>query len=63
MSEKITVKLSGANGNIFSLLGIASKAMKRAGQRVEAQLMGQEVLQQHSYDEALQTIMKYVDVT
>lgn len=60
--EKVTVQLTGQDGNIFNLLGIATGAMNRAGQREEAKKLTEEVWETGSYDEAIQTIMKYVNV-
>lgn len=60
---KIKVKLSGTDGNVFALMGRVSAAMKKNGQVEEAKQMANEVMQCHSYDEALQTFMKYVDVS
>ena len=60
--KKPKVKLSGQNGNIFNLLGIATKALRKAGKEVEANKMLKEAVESHSYDEAIQVIMKYVEV-
>lgn len=62
MAERITVKLIGENGNIFNLMGIASKALKRAGQGDKAREMQAEVTNCISYESALDVITKYVDV-
>lgn len=60
--KKPVCKLIGQDGNIFNLLGIASRTLKRAGMREEAEKMGKEALNTTSYDEALSVIMKYVEV-
>ena len=60
--EKPTVKLIGENGNIFNLVGIASNALKRNNQTENAKKMKKEIFSCGSYDEALQTIMKYCEV-
>ncbi len=62
VDEKPVAKLLGADGNIFNLVGIASKALKRAGQIEEAEEMQRKVMNAGSYDEALQIIMKYCEV-
>lgn len=62
MVEKPIAKLVGADGNIFNLVGIASRALKRAGQAKEAEEMCNKILQSGSYDEALQIIMQYCEV-
>lgn len=60
-TNKPTAKLIGADGNVFNLIGIASKALKRAGLRDQATEMSQRVFNCGSYDEALQIIQEYVD--
>lgn len=61
-SVKPKAKLLGADGNIFNLMGIASRALKNAGLKDEATKMCKEVMSCGSYDEALATIMEYVEV-
>jgi hypothetical protein len=62
--EKPECQLMGENGNIFNLIGIASRTLKRAGLREQANQMRKEVIQSQtqSYDEALAIIDKYVDI-
>lgn len=60
--EKPTVELIGQDGNVFNLLGICSKALRRAGQTDKAQEMSQKVMSCGSYDEALQIMMEYVEI-
>lgn len=60
--NKIEVKLIGEDGNIFNLLGIASRALKRNGQRDEAEEMSERVFKSNSYDEALMIISDYVEI-
>jgi hypothetical protein len=55
-------KLVGKDGNIFNLMGIASKALKEAGLKEKADEMVQRIMSSKSYDEALGIIMEYVDV-
>ena len=52
--------LVGANGNIFNLLGIASRTLKDHGFYDQAKEMGDRVLQSGSYNEALAIIQEYV---
>lgn len=61
-NQKPVAKLIGENGNIFNLLGIARRALKEAGQHEQAQKMLEEVKSCSSYENALQTIAKYVEV-
>ena len=63
MSNKVKpkVQLVGQDGNVFNLLGICTKALKRAGQYEEAQELQKRVFASQSYDEALVLMMEYVD--
>lgn len=63
MEEKITVKLIGEDGNIFNLMGICTRELRRAGQKdVADELVKDITTNANSYEDALATIMKYVDV-
>ena len=55
--------LIGTNGNIFHLVGIAAKTLKRNGMSAEASEMTEKVFNSGSYDEALGIIGEYVNVT
>ena len=59
----VKVQLSGTNGNTLSLLGTCTKALKRAGYNAEAEELTKLVFASGSYDEALQHMMSYVDVS
>lgn len=61
LMNKPKVKLVGQNGNIFNILGIASRALKEAGYADEAKEMQTEVFASHSYEEALAIVLQYVD--
>jgi hypothetical protein len=60
---KPTVKLTGTDGNVFSLLGACTRALRKAGMTVEATALTDDVMGAGSYDEALQMMMRAVDVT
>jgi hypothetical protein len=60
--DKVQVTLVGEDGNIFNLMGIASKAMKKAGQSEEAKEMTEKIFTSGSYDEALSIISQYCEV-
>ena len=60
--KKPKAKLIGENGNIFNLIGIASRSLKQAGQGDKATEMSQRIMSSGSYDEALSIIMEYVEV-
>ena len=51
----------GADGNIFNLIGIASKSLKKEGYYEEANEMSKRVMSSNSYEEALGIIMEYID--
>lgn len=55
-------KLVGKDGNIFNLMGIASRTLKSAGLKEKADEMIQRITSSKSYDEALGIIMEYVEV-
>jgi hypothetical protein len=61
-THKPKCKLSESDGNIFALMGKATRALKDAGMRDQASALTKEVFACGSYDEALQTVMKYVEV-
>lgn len=60
--KKPVAKLSGMDGNVFGLIGVCQRALNAAGQKDEATKMAQECFKCGSYDEALQVMMRYVDV-
>lgn len=60
--DKPVVKLVGENGNIFNIMGIVIRELKRNGMTEEAKKYQEEVMACHSYDEALSVAFKYVDV-
>ncbi|MGF7185282.1 hypothetical protein GGQ84_001368 [Desulfitispora alkaliphila] len=55
-------KLSGKDGNLFNLMGVAARTLKKAGLKKEAKEMTDRVIQSKSYNEALRIIMEYVEV-
>ncbi|QNO13340.1 hypothetical protein HYG86_00385 [Alkalicella caledoniensis] len=56
-------RLIGEDGNIFNLMGIAARTLKKAGQSEKAKEMTRQITTEaKSYDEALQVLMEYVDV-
>lgn len=65
MQEKIKPKcaLIGQDGNIFNLIGIASKTLKRNNMNEEAKEMCDRIIISKSYDDALYIIGEYVDIT
>lgn len=55
-------KLVGKDGNIFNLMGIASRTLKSVGLREEAEEMVDRITKSSSYIEALAIISEYVDI-
>lgn len=56
-------KLVGENGNIFNLMGLASRTLKEAGEPEKAKDMVSRITTSaKSYEEALAILMEYVNV-
>lgn len=58
---KPTCKLVGEDGNIFMVVGRASRALKKAGMEEQAKIMTERVYASTCYHEALGIVMEYVD--
>lgn len=63
MSNKPKCPLIGQNGNIFVLMGIASKTLKENDMAEQAKEMCGRITASGSYDEALSIIDEYVEIT
>ena len=61
--NKPDCKLIGEDGNIFNLMGIASRTLKRNGQPEQSAEMCSRIMASGSYDEALCIIGEYVNIT
>lgn len=62
--ERPKCNLIGQDGNIFNLMGIASKTLKRNGQYDESKEMIEKITTTaKSYEEALCIISDYVEIT
>ncbi|CAM3594326.1 hypothetical protein [Erysipelothrix anatis] len=59
--NKPKAPIINADGNIFNLMGIASKALKRDGLHEEAKEMAERIFESSSYTEALSIIQEYVE--
>ena len=55
--------LIGTDGNVFSILGMASRTLKQNGMADEAKEMCSRVTSSGSYCEALNIISEYVNIT
>lgn len=62
MCRKPVVRLTGEDGNVFNLLGICSRALKKAGQAEKDRAMRDRVFKSGSYEEALSVMGEYVDI-
>ena len=63
--EKLDCQLIGQDGNIFNLIGIASRTLRQNGQAEEAKEMQRRITggDCHSYYDALGIIGEYVNIT
>ncbi|ADU21903.1 hypothetical protein [Ruminococcus albus] len=61
-SPKPRCPLIGADGNIFNLIGIEARTLRRNGMSNEAKEMSERVTNSGSYNEALSIIGEYVDI-
>lgn len=61
--EKPDCALIGQDGNIFNLMGIASRTLKENGLGDQAKEMRERITSSGSYDEALGIIGEYVNIT
>lgn len=61
--KKPECQLIGQNGNVFNLMGIASKTLKENDMADEAKEMYERITSSGSYDEALCIISEYVEIT
>lgn len=59
--QKPKMELTGQDGNIFGIMGRASRLLKRAGQHEQADEMVSRVTACGNYDEALNIISEYVE--
>ena len=55
------MQLIGQDGNIFAIMGCASRLLKNAGQRDKAKEMCSRVMASKSYDAALTIVSEYVE--
>lgn len=62
MSEKPRCPLIGADGNIFGLLGMASRTLRENDMREQAKEMQSRVTASGSYSEALNILGEYVEI-
>lgn len=61
--EKPDCRLIGENGNIFNLMGIAARTLRKNDMSEQATEMIHKVTNSGSYAEALMVIGQYVNIT
>ena len=61
-TKKPKCKLSGEDGNVFTIIGRVSRALKDAGQADKAKEFQTAAMSAPSYDAVLLLCNKYVDV-
>ena len=62
-TQKPDCPLIGEDGNIFNLMGIASRTLRDHGMPEQAKEMSERIRAGGSYDEALNIIGEYVNIT
>ena len=62
VKNKPECSLIGQDGNVFNLIGLASRTLKKAGMKEQADEMIGKCFNAGNYDEALRIIMDYVEV-
>lgn len=58
----VFVQLTGEDGNAFAIIGRVAGALRAAGYRDEARTFQAEAMEQGSYDELLQFVLRTVEV-
>lgn len=61
--KKPKCALIGQDGNIFNLIGIASRTLKNNGMREESEEMVNRITKSHNYYDAIAIIGEYVDIS
>ena len=59
--NKPKAPIINADGNIYNLMGIASKALRHEGLHEEAKTMTERIFKSSSYPEALSIIQEYIE--
>ena len=60
--SKPVCKLTGTDGNVFSIIGTVTKCLRRHGQADKAQEFAAKAMSAGSYDEVLAMTFDYVEV-
>lgn len=59
----VHVQLTGEDGNIFFISGRVTRALRRAGYAQEVSQFAEELTSCGSYEEALEVVERWVDVS
>ncbi len=51
----------GADGNVYNLMGICSRSLKKAGYSERAKEMSERIMKAKNYDEALAIMIEYIE--
>ncbi|MEK6882538.1 MAG: hypothetical protein AABY22_23155 [Nanoarchaeota archaeon] len=62
-NKKPKVKLTGQDGNVFNLISICQLALKKAGNENEVKEMQDKIFASKSYDEAIQIMGEYCELS
>lgn len=62
MENRIKVKVTGMDGNIFFIVGTVESAMRKHGMNEQAKEMVERVFASESYHEALSVMNEYVEL-
>ena len=60
---KPIAKVLGEDGNVFNLIGICGRALKKAGQKDKITEMQSRIFSSGSYDNALSIMSEYCELT
>ena len=60
--KKPVVKLTGQDGNVFNIIGLCRRALRREVSEERANEFATKAFNAGSYDEVLQLAMKYCEV-
>ena len=62
-TKKPRCKLTGTDGNVFSVIATVSRSLKRSGQEARAAEWATRAMNSRSYDAALALAFEYVEVS
>ena len=60
--SKVIFDRNGETGNIFYIMGMTYASLLQEGRRQDAEARQNKVMEQHSYEDALEVIAEFVDL-